>query len=514
MSVYDGSQSDGDRYNLTFMQSLETRVQSGLRWAAMRQIVTGLVGTLGAVAYTHFIQPEDLGAYALAALVYSGLFLLVQAPFRDAVVYFQEQENTNNREHGSTHSRAAFWLLVGFSGIAVLMVLVFADHLGRLYNSSRSANLARGMAIVFLFQALAVVPAGLLLKGFRFALHEGLYTIVELVLLAGWVTLAALGFGPWSLVVPYLVSSIFWVASTWIATHFQPWPIPPVGIFRQVICYSRNLLGSKLLVYLSRNLDNAAVGTLGEKALGWYSFGENQAEYFGIVIGETVAQITLPAMAAVQSQIERLRSIYLDMLRLTAAASIPMQMGALVLADMGIRVFLGEKWLGAAPVFRAYLVLWLLRTLLGLGDALTSATGHPQVRLVFDLIQLPLFAAGTWLGLRVWGGIAGVAWALVIVRLAVGCFYFVAVLRLVQLKVRAVLRLLLPCSLAGAGMGLCVHFMRGILPCESEAVKLGFLVMIGVGVYAAIFYVLDSAGFRRVFRMVKDILVPAVYRNT
>jgi PST family polysaccharide transporter len=495
------------------MHSLETRMQSGLRWAAMRQIVTGLVGTLGAVAYTHFIQPEDLGAYALAALVYGGLFLLVQAPIRDAVVYFQEHESDPDPGQSNAHSRAAFWLLAGFSAAAVLLVLVFAGQMGRLYHSPRSTSLTRGMAVVFLFQALAVVPAGLLLKRFRFALHEGLSTIAELILLAGWVTLAALGFGPWSLVIPYLVSSLFWAASTWTATHFRPWPVPDAGVFRQVFRFSRNLLGSKLLVYLSRNLDNAAVGTLGEKALGWYSFGENQAEYFGIVVGETVAQIALPAMAAVQRQGEQLRRIYLDMLRLTAAASIPMQVGALVLADLGIRLFLGEKWLGAAPVFLAYIVLWLLRTLLNLGDALTSATGRPQIRLAFDLIQLPLFAAGTWFGLQVWGGIAGVAWTLAIVRLAVGSLYFIAVLHLIQIKTSHVLRALLPCALAGAGMGLGVHLARGILPLGNEASRLGILVVLGMGVYAALFYGLDPGGFRWILQMVRDILTPVGYRK-
>ena len=369
------------------------------------------------------------------------------------------------------------------------------------------------MAIVFLFQALAVVPAGLLLKRFRFALHEGLSTIAELILLVGWVTFAALGFGPWSLVIPYLVSSLFWAACTWGVTHFRPWPVPAAGIFRQVARFSRSLLASKLLIYLSRNLDNAAVGTLGEKALGWYSFGESQAEYFGIVIGETVAQIALPAMAAVQKQAEQLRRIYLDMLRLTAAASIPLQVGALVLADLGIRLFLGEKWLGAATVFRAYIVLWLLRTLLNLGDALTSATGRPQVRLLFDLIQLPLFAAGTWFGLKVWGGIAGVAWALVIVRLAVGSLYFFAVLRLVQVKASAAVRLLLPIALAGAGMGLGVHLARSLLPCGNAAVGMLFLVGIGVVIYVGIFYALDSQGFRQVVRLVRDILVPAKVSN-
>jgi hypothetical protein len=146
---------------------------------------------------------------------------------------------------------------------------------------------------------------------------------------------------------------------------------------------------------------------------------------------------------------------------------------------------------------------------LNLGDALTSATGHPQIRLTFDLIQLPLFAVGTWFGLKVWGGIAGVAWTLAIVRLAVGVFYFAAVLRLIQLKAGAALRLLLPIALAGASMGLCVHLARGILPLESEYAGLGILVMLGMGVYAAVFYGLDPAGFRRVVRMVRDILVPA-----
>lgn len=480
--------------------TLERRIHTGLRWAAMRQIVTGLVGTLGAVAYTHFIQPEDLGAYALAALVYGGLFLLVQAPFRDAVMYFQEQDDS--------HSRAAFWLLAGFSGVAVLLVFLFAGQFGRFYHSTRAASLTRGMAVVFLFQALAVIPAGLLLKRFRFALHEGMSTIAELILLAGWVSLAALGYGPWSLVVPYLISSVFWVACTWLATRFRPWPVPGRGTFRQVARFSRNLLGSKALVYLSRNFDNAAVGSLGEKALGWYSFGESQAEYFGIVVGDTVAQIALPAMAAVQIQLEKLRRLYLDLLRLTAAASIPMQVGGLVLADLGIRVFIGGKWLGAAPVFRAYLVLWFLRTLVSLSDALTSATGRPQVRLTYDLILLPLFAAGTLFGLRVAGGIAGVAWTLAIVRLAVSSLYFVAVLRLVELKLHHVLRALLPIFLAGAGMGLSVFLVRGVLPFTNDAARLGFLVVIGVGIYVGIYYWLDPRGFRGVVRMVRDILVP------
>ena len=66
--------------------SLDPKVESGLRWAMIRQIITIPVNSLGTVAYARYLQPEDLGAFGVAFLVYSGLFLLVQTPIRDAVM--------------------------------------------------------------------------------------------------------------------------------------------------------------------------------------------------------------------------------------------------------------------------------------------------------------------------------------------------------------------------------------------------------------------------------------------
>ena len=46
-----------------------------------------------------------------------------------------------------------------------------------------------------------------------------------------------------------------------------------------------------------------------------------------------------------------------------------------------------------------------------------------------------------------------------------------------------------------------------------RSARLGVLVVIGMGVYAGIFYALDAGGFRQVVRMVRDILVPAKPSN-
>ncbi|MBI4790125.1 MAG: oligosaccharide flippase family protein [Chloroflexi bacterium] len=495
--------------------SIDPRIETGLRWATMRQVVTGVVGTVGALAYTRFLQPEDLGMFGLAFLVYNGLFLLVEAPIRDAVVYYQNQEET--------HSSAAFWLLAVFAILAVTLVMIFADAWAQFYQSPLAAPLTRAMAVAFLFQAAAVVPAGLLLKRFQFAIHEGLQTLYELVLFAGWVTLSLAGFGPWALVLPIIAGAIFWSATTWVASQFRPMLHPGRAGYRDILRFSKSLFGSKLILYLNANLDNAAVGTLGGTALGWYNLGESQAAYGGVVVGATVAQIALPAMAAVQDRLAQLKQIYLEMLRLAATLSTPMQIGALVLADLMLAFFLGEQWLGAVPVLRAYLVLWLVRTLLQICDAVTSATGRPVVRFAVDLAQLPFFVAGIWVGLTVWGGIAGVAWALAVVRSVAGLVYFALTMRITHTSPRDVFRFLMPSSFAGIVMGLIVYAARdsGIIQrwtaaispsIIAEGLNLAALILTGVASYFAVLFAVDRPGFRAVVVLVWQILLPAAWR--
>jgi teichuronic acid exporter len=495
--------------------SLDPRVERGLRWSLLRQVVTTLAGTVGVLAYTRFLQPEDLGAVTLAMLVYSGLLLLVQAPIRDAVVYFQEGE--------AAYSSAAFWLLLAFSLPAVALVLVLAGPLGQFYESARAAGLTRTIAVAFFFDAVGVVPAALLVKHFRFAIHEVLQTVYVLMLLAGWVVLAASGWGPWSLVLPQVAGAAFWAAATWIAVGFRPGLRPGREAYRGILRFSRSLVGSNLVVYLKANLDQAAVGTLGERPLGWYSFGESQSAFAVIGVGSPIAQVALPAMAEVQARLEQVRRIYLDMLRLAATLSTPMQIGALVLADLGILVFFGEQWLGAVPVFRAYLAFRLVQALSVIGDATVSALGRPEIRFAVDLIQLPFFLGGIWFGLRVWGGIAGVAWSLAIVRAVTAMVYLAVTVRLARLTGRDVLGTLLPSSVAGVGMGLLVYGLctSGVVqawlapirsPLAVNALLLVVLVMVGAVAYFALLYGLDRAGFRTVRRMAWQIAVPNALR--
>jgi hypothetical protein len=170
-------------------------------------------------------------------------------------------------------------------------------------------------------------------------------------------------------------------------------------------------------------------------------------------------------------------------------------------------------------VFRAYLTFRLIQTLLSISDAVVSALGRPQIRFAVDLAQLPFFVAGVWFGLRVWGGIEGVAWSLAIVRSLAGLVYLVVSMRLTRLSAGTLVRYLLPSSLASLLMGLLVYGLRSSgwvqawLATENLLGTLLVLVLMGVTSYFLALYALDRSSFRQVRVMAWRVAVPGSVRD-
>jgi PST family polysaccharide transporter len=490
---------------------LNQHIETGLRWSAFRQVVTALVSALGALAYTRFLRPEDLGAFGLAFIVFSGLVLLIEAPIRDSVVYFQEQSDRV--------PNAAFWLLAVLGTTAAVLVALIAQPLAQFYESSQAAGLTRLLVLAFVFEALAVVPGALLLKQFRFVAHETLKLAATLITLIGWVSLGLAGWGAWALAVPVVLSSAFWALSAGWAAKFRPsWP-PERQALRDIFGYSRSIFGSKLLTFLKLNIDNAAVGRMGERSLGLYSFGEDQSGAAVVSVGIAVSQVTLPAMAAVQDEPDEQRRVFAEMLRLAATIATPMQVGMIILAELGIRVIFGEHWLPGVPVLQAYLVFRLVDTLNKICDSAMSAIGRPDVPFKVDLAQIPFFAAATWWGISVGQGIVGVAWALAATRLVAGLIYLTAALRVAGLKRRKVVRYLGPSSLAAVVMAAGVIWLQqsqafneiaGLMLSDflASLVLLLSLSSAGTLIYALGVITIDRSGFLEVWHLALRVLRP------
>jgi len=494
-------------------EELSAAIESGMRWSVARQAITGVLGTLGAIVYTRLITPEDLGAVGLAILVYNALVLLISAPIRDAVVY-----------HHQDVSSAAFWIIFLLSVLGSLIVVGFAGQFGQFYQSELAVPLTRAIAAAAFFRAMDVVPAALLLKQMRFAELEVLRTVNFILLAIGWTVFALLGFGAWAVVLPHVITSFFLTTAIWIVARFRPELRFQKAESLSVLRFGWSVFGGKLLLYLTRNFDNGAVGSLGERALGFYSLGEDQSEFAAISIAEAVSQVALAALAQLRDRAEDFKRVFLKMLRLLAVISTPMQIGAFVLADLGFAVIFGEQWMGAVPVFRAYLAFRLLDTLAELCDATTSAAGKPQYRFWVNLLQLPFFAGAALFAVTMYGTIEAVAITLAGVRIIATSVYLGITFRLANAGFRDWTHSLAPSSFADAGMGGVILLLRTTALSEyidmwvsdafiSTSLYFSVMIILGALSYFAMLYVLGPAGFREVIGEYYQIVVPDVVRQ-
>jgi hypothetical protein len=155
----------------------------------------------------------------------------------------------------------------------------------------------------------------------------------------------------------------------------------------------------------------------------------------------------------------------------------------------------------------------LIDTLLQIADSATSAVGRPDLRLAYELWQLPFFIAGVAFGLYVWGGIAGIAVALALVRSVAGLIYFVVTLRAARVDLRTARQALLPSTLAGLVMGAVLFGLRALLPPLDGVLLLAVLTLAGLLVYVGLLFALDPAGFGEIARMAWEILMPEAVRR-
>ena len=128
-------------------------------------------------------------------------------------------------------------------------------------------------------------------------------------------------------------------------------------------------------------------------------------------MAKPVNQAVFPGFARLADDRPRLRKSYLDSLALLILVTTPIGLGIGLLAEPIVLVFLGDKWLEAAPLVQALVVFGLLRTSTANANALYMALGHLRIEPALNVLFIVTMLPGIILGIGHWG-IIGAAYVL------------------------------------------------------------------------------------------------------
>ena len=309
--------------------------------SALAQIFGQFVSFVQTVALARLLTPTEVGIF-VAGTVLSGLLTnFVEGGLRAGLV--QRQGDLADADE------TVFWATLMVGAAASLGCLAAAPVIGIIFNSHAAGLVAAATAGIVLIHSLTNVPESVLQREFSVKRRLIVGPAVAVSYAVVSVTLAALGWGVWSLVAGIYTSYIAWVVSLWMITSWRPGRgHASFAMWRSLARFGFPLVLAMIGSRLRTSIEALVVGrVLSTSALGFFRYGQRIALIPQAGIIEVGAITLFPAFSRIADNRQRLVAAYVRALHWSmvgAAASTGLM---IALGEPAVVVLFGERWRNA-----------------------------------------------------------------------------------------------------------------------------------------------------------------------
>lgn len=476
--------------------TVKQRAISGVAWSSVAHIGHQAIQFAIGILLARLLLPADFGLLGMV-IVFTGFAgLFAEFGFSSAIV--------QRVDISDVHTSSIFWVNLVVGVVLALLFVLIAPYLAAFFAEPRVTAVARILSLTFVVAALGIVPRALLQRRMAFRSLAGMEIVAALISGGAALTLAVLGFGVWSLVAQSLVAAAIMSTLAFRVAAFTPERIYSSAAVRELLGYSANLFAFNFVNYWSRNADNLLVARLiGSAALGIYSRAYSLMLMPITQVIRVIARVMFPTLAAVQQDQDRVRRIFLRVLRMIMLITAPMMVGLLVVADSFVLALLGDRWADVIPVLRILCVVGVLQTISNPVGWIYQSQGRTDLLFRWGLGSSVVIVAAIAIGASQ-KTVEAVAWAYLIanVILIYPCIWIPG--RLVSMKVGDVFRAVAAPVACALVMGILVWVISGLLWGLPSGVRLALQVGAGVLVYSLLVPFLCSSAFKDLTSMVRE----------
>ena len=391
--------------------SVRQRAFSAVRWTAVNSVGKTALSIASLAIVARILDPED---YGLMAMV--GVVLGVGELFADLGVNsaFVQRQKVTQKQRSSL-----FWLNVSMSLCLALLVIGLSPLFSRFFGDPRLTPLLMLSSSTFVLAALGQQVKMAAEKELRFTAVV-LFELASLFIGFATAVLAALsGWGVYSLVAAGIATTASATAFYWVfvSDGWRPlWRLRFDDV-RSFLSFGSATVGNNLVNYINITIDIFLGGRLlGVTELGLYSVPRRLVLQLSGLVNAVINRVGFPLIAQVQSDLDRVRSIYLKTMNMTASTNAPLYVGIAFFAPDIIAIVLGAGWERSGELLQILAMWGGIRSTANPVGGLLYGMGRAALSLKWNLVLLLIIPPVLWLGSR--GGPEGLAWALLILQLA------------------------------------------------------------------------------------------------
>ncbi len=471
--------------------SLRSKTIDALSWSFLESVgLRGVRFVLG-VVLARLLLPEQFGLIGMLTIFMAVAQTFLDSGFGAALIQKREVTPTD------TCSIFYFNIVVGLAAAGLLCLI--APWIAAFYNQPILTPLTRALSLTIVINSFGLIQGAILDKQINLKTQTKISLIASIISGVVGVTLAAVGFGVWSLVVQEISKTMLRTACLWFLKSWRPALMFSLKSLREMFSFGSRLLASGLLNQIFENIYLLVIGKLfSANALGFFirakTFGELPSETLSSMVG----RVTFPVFSTIQDDPARLQRGMRKALTTLVLLNFPMMIGLAVVARPLVLVLITEKWTECIPYIQLLSFLGLLYPLHVINLTLLQALGRSDLFLRLEIIKKVLVVINIAITWR-WG-ISAMIYGMIAMS-TVSYYlnsYYTGVL--IGYPIRYQLRDLFPYLIMAVVMGMAV-FGAGLLPFSNHWSMLLVQITTGIIIYISLCWLFRLTTFIEIWQL-------------
>jgi lipopolysaccharide exporter len=456
---------------------LGQRIASGAAWMILMQLTMRLIGLGSTLILVRLLTPDDFGIVAMAGVTAGLLDTLSGFAFEMALM----QRSALGREHFDT-----VWTLNVLRGAVISMITAAsAPLMAAMMREPRIEPVMYVLALVPLLQGFDNIALVNWQRDLHFDKIFRLRTYGKVLGMCLVIPVVFVVTSYWALVIGQVGGSVITVSLGYYLCPYRP--RLTMSAWQTLFHFSKWLsVGNVLTVIESYSIVFLISRLFGSATLGLY--------YVSMEIGhlpasEVAAPIRRPLYAGyakVDHDLPALGRQFVDGFGIVLMLVVPLSVGLAITADSTAQLFLGPKWVGAAPLITIS-ALWAMFANIGYLSHNLYIIRQAQAQFAKMLATMQIIRISLLIPIGLEYGLIGALLAILATAI-LNCFvWLTGALRLLQMRWYDALRVSWRTIVATFGMALTVLYLSWLWPQPGALPflvwRLGVLCVVGAVVH-------------------------------
>ena len=361
-------------------KNLKNKVVSGLFWTFGERMMTQGVSFVLSIILARLLMPNEFGVVALILVFINLANVFVSQGIGESLI---QKKNTNETDFSTI-----FYCSLGISIFLYVLLFLSAPYIATFYDNSELVWVLRILALVIPFSSIrtiqeAYVSKKMIFKKFFFSNFGG--TLVSGLI---GILMAYYGFGVWALVAQYLINTVVGTIVLFFTVQWRPRLLFSINSAKELMGFGWKLMAANFINIVYNESRGLIIGKIYTMAdLAYFNRGN---QFPGLIISNintTISNVVFPAMAEVNDDISRLKTVTRRAMKITAYLVFPLMIGLMSVANSLILVLLTEKWLLVVPFLQICCIYWLFQPVQTANWQAIKALGRSDLLMNLEILK-------------------------------------------------------------------------------------------------------------------------------